>query len=96
MKKDDRQVNLYECSTMFAETMKEKFGARHDGAIFMAATDGEKFTQLISGSDQNLHNMLCNMLVDDEVFELVAGAMVALGRLETSEVNGKDHEDDDD
>lgn len=75
-----KQMNLYECASIFTETMDEQFGNKADGcAIWMVCTDGEHITTLINGSDDLLAAAMAHVMMDKSTRDLVIeGASMAI------------------
>lgn len=76
--KDKEPMNLFECASLFGETMNERFPDGDDGcAIFMVATDGKKMSSLTSGKDRLVHQMVANVAAkDEELRDLIADAVM--------------------
>lgn len=65
-------MNLYECTSLFAESMHEQFeGNQDDCAIFLVCTDGKKLVQLIDGDDKLLWRALVHITRDKETRNLL-------------------------
>ncbi len=76
MKEDtERNVSLYECASLFAETMNGKFpqGCPEGSAIFFAVTDGDKVTSIINGDDDLIRNLIAYLAMNDEELRNIIG-----------------------
>lgn len=76
----DRKVNLYECASLFAESMNDKFphGCSDGSAILLITTDGKRISSLIDGGDDLIRQMVANLTANDKSLRiLIADGIVA-------------------
>lgn len=72
----EKKMNLYQCTQLFAETMREQYDNPGECAIVLIATDGKKITKLINGSDSLLKRAITHVSMDDETRSLIAQAVM--------------------
>ena len=81
MSKD--KVNLYDCGSLFAETMHGRFpdGCPEGSAISFAVTDGSRMSSIIDGEDNLVKDIISNLCLDDEeVMGIVGDGLLAAMR----------------
>ena len=70
----DRKVSLYDCASLFAESMSDKFrSVSNDSAIFLITSDGNKVSSIINGDDDLLRNMVAFVVARDEETRSIVG-----------------------
>lgn len=75
-----KKVNLYECASLFAESMNDKFpnGCADGSAVLLITTDGKRLSSLVDGDDNLITKMVANFVVNDkDTRNLVANGVVA-------------------
>lgn len=87
----DKVLSLFDCATLFAESMHEQFphGCPKGTPIFMVTTDGKKLAYLLEGPDDVIINMIAQLAVaDEESLNIIGeGVVKAINHLK-NEVNG--------
>lgn len=67
-------MTLFDCASLFAESMSEKFSkSSDDSAIFMVATNGKHLAYLVEGSDELSAQMIANLAIMEEEARSVVG-----------------------
>ena len=91
--KDKKKLTLYDCATLFAESMHEQFpgGCPEGTSIFMVATNGKTLAYLMEGPDEKIIDMIAKLSVSDgEILAIIGeGVVRAVNHLKNRE-NGTD------
>ena len=74
---EKKQMNLYDCASLFAETMNERFphGSENCG-IIMFMSDGKKYGSLVDGDDGLLKQIMANVAQDEDLSALLCEGLV--------------------
>ena len=84
MSDNKKEMSLYDCSALFAESMHEKFPNGCEGtAIFLVATDGKKVSSLVEGSDILISQMIAHLAhTDGELKDLITESIDDVNKYE--------------
>lgn len=91
--KDKKKLTLYDCATLFAESMHEQFpdGCPGGTSIFMVSTNGKQLAYLLEGPDDVSANMIAQFaIVDEDARNIIGQGLIgAINHLKNKE-NGTD------
>lgn len=75
MEGNNENLSLYDCATLFAESMHEKFpgGCPKGTATLLISTNGKKMAYLLEGPDSLAVHMISQLCVMDEEVRNVLG-----------------------
>ena len=76
MSETKTKPTMYDCYRLFAETMHEQYGTEEGTSCIMMCCHGNKNTQVFSGREQDMIEMLVSAMQDEEVYELFMKAML--------------------
>lgn len=78
MKTEEKKLTLYDCATLFIETMDDKYpDACEDSAVFLVASNGQKVSGMFNGADDLVCQTLTHYIVKDSgVRSIITSALI--------------------
>ena len=75
----ENKVSIYDCASMFAETMNNKYPEGDNGsALLLVTSDGDRLSCYIGGDDDLIRKMIAQITVEDkELRGLIGDGLIA-------------------